>query len=297
MLARFRLYRFGVSADIRKAFLQVSLYQQDRNFLRFLWHSEEGELMYYMHCRLVFGVSSSPFLLGSTIQYHLEKKLEEVKQAVGNTLTPEIIAERKFDLRGWEHSNPSDPIASPTNVLGMIWDRHCDTLSLNILDLRELMEEETTIARLELLGAALSVRLSTTVLKEFPTENVYFWTDSTTVLAWLKREEPWGVFVYNRVREIRKLTPIKSWRHVPGSLNPANCPSRGCSAKQLCSSKWWEGPSWLHLSPQEWPISDVEVDVNEVEVNKERRFIMTSMMNVQKTDIKADYFSTKSRNN
>ncbi|GFR25943.1 integrase catalytic domain-containing protein [Trichonephila clavata] len=315
----------------------------------------------------------------------------------------EIMAERKFDLRGWEHSIPSDPIASPTNVLGMIWDIHCDTLSLNIPDLRELMEEvitkrnilaashkvfdplgitgpvlllqklwlqslwksqigwdqevdiktsqdllkwlkeleylkhvqvprwlhcdsgfqhislhffcdasklaysavlflrvdigstvhiqlvqsktriapcgkkETTIARLELLGAAISARLSTTVLKEFPTDNVYFWTDSTTALAWLKREEPWDVFIYNHVQEIRKLTPVKAWRHVPGSLNPADCPSRGCSAKQLCSSKWWEGPSWLHLSPQEWPISDVEEDVNEVEVNKERRAIVTSL--------------------
>ncbi|GFV20470.1 integrase catalytic domain-containing protein [Trichonephila clavipes] len=96
-------------------------------------------------------------------------------------------------------------------------------------------KKETTIARLELLGAAISARLSTTVLKEFPTDNVYFWTDSTT-----------------------KLTPVKAWRHVPGSLNPEDCPNRGCSAKQLCSSKWWEGPSWLHLLPQEWPMSDVE---------------------------------------
>ncbi|GFU44490.1 integrase_H2C2 domain-containing protein [Trichonephila clavipes] len=158
-------------------------------------------------------------------------------------------------------------------------------------------KKETTIARLELLGAAISARLSTAVLKEFPTDNVYFWTDFTTVLAWLKREEPRGVFVYNRVQEIRKLTPVKAWRHIPGSLNPADCPSRGCSAKQLCSLKWWEGPSWLHLSPQEWPISDVEVDVNEVEVNKERRAIVTSMMNVQTTHIKSDYFSTYSRNN
>ncbi|GFW21905.1 integrase catalytic domain-containing protein [Trichonephila clavipes] len=94
--------------------------------------------------------------------------------------------------------------------------------------------KETAIARLEFLGAAISARLSTTVLKKFPTENVYFWTDSTTVLAWWKREEPWGVFAYNRVQEIRKLTPpVKAWRHVPGSLNPADCPSRGCSAKQL----------------------------------------------------------------
>ncbi|GFS91943.1 integrase_H2C2 domain-containing protein [Trichonephila clavipes] len=97
-----------------------------------------------------------------------------------------------------------------------------------------------TIARLELLGAAISARPSTTVLKGFPIDNVYFWKNSTTVLAWLKREEPWGY-----------------------------CPNRGCSAKLLCSSKWWEDPCWSHLSPQEWPINDVEVDINEVEVNKE----------------------------
>ncbi|GFX54314.1 integrase_H2C2 domain-containing protein [Trichonephila clavipes] len=82
-------------------------------------------------------------------------------------------------------------------------------------------------------GAAISARLSTTVLKEFPTDNVYFWTDSITVLAWLKREEPWGVFAYNCVQVIRKLTPVKDWRDVHGSLNPADCPSRGCSTKQL----------------------------------------------------------------
>ncbi|GFT75580.1 integrase catalytic domain-containing protein [Trichonephila clavipes] len=128
--------------------------------------------------------------------------------------------------------------------------------------------KKETIARLELLGAAISARLSTTVVK-IP-------LDLT-----LKTRIIW---------KIRKLTPVKAWRHVPGYLNSADCPSRGCSAKQLCSSKWWEGPSWLHLSPQDWPISDVELDVNEVEVNKERRAIVTSMMNVQTTDIKSLFF-------
>ncbi|GFX98498.1 integrase catalytic domain-containing protein [Trichonephila clavipes] len=118
-------------------------------------------------------------------------------------------------------------------------------------------KNEVTIVRLELLGAAISARLSTNVLKEFPTDN---------------------------------LTLVKSWRHVPESLNHADCPNRGCSAKQLCRSKWWEGPSWLHLSPQEWPISDVEVDINEVEVNKERRAIVTYVMNVQTTDIKSPLY-------
>ncbi|GFV61762.1 hypothetical protein TNCV_189191 [Trichonephila clavipes] len=61
------------------------------------------------------------------------------------------------------------------------------------------------------------------------------------------------IFVYNCVQEIRKLTPVKAWRHVPGSLNPADCPSRGCSAKQLCSSKW--PLTYIHEDPEELPLS------------------------------------------
>ncbi|GBL73762.1 hypothetical protein AVEN_230738-1 [Araneus ventricosus] len=219
-------------------------------------------------------------------------------------LATETIAERKFDIRGWEYSNPSDPIASPTNILGMIWDRLCDIRSINIPYLKESKtriascgKKETTIARLELLRAAISARLSSTILKEFKTDNVYFWTDSTSVLAWLKREESWGVFIHNRVQEIRKLTPVKAWRHVPGSLNPADRPSRGCSAKQLCNSKLWEGPNWLYLSPHEWSVIDVVVDINEEEVNKKkRRTIVSCMVNIQVTDIWSDHFPTYSRN-
>ncbi|GFX84611.1 integrase_H2C2 domain-containing protein [Trichonephila clavipes] len=190
----------------------------------------------------------------------------------------EIMAERKFDLRGREHSNPSDPIASPTNILGMIWDRHWDTLSLNIPDLRELME--VVITKRNIPAASCKV---------FDPLGI---TGPVLLLPKLWLQSLWKSQI-----GIRKLIPVKAWRHVSGSLNPADCPSRGCSAKQLCSSKWWEGPSWLHLSPQEWHISDVEIDANEVEVNKERRAIVTSMMNVQTTDIKSDYFSIYSRNN
>lgn len=51
-------------ADVEKAFLMIAVDEKDRDVLRFLWVNdltkEEPEIRTY---RVVFGVSSSPFLL------------------------------------------------------------------------------------------------------------------------------------------------------------------------------------------------------------------------------------------
>jgi hypothetical protein len=75
ILIRFRAHRVAVTADIEKAFLMVSV-EKDRDALRFLWVHNVQEnpprIRPLRFTRVVFGVSSSPFLLNATIRHHLE---------------------------------------------------------------------------------------------------------------------------------------------------------------------------------------------------------------------------------
>ena len=72
-----------------------------------------------------------------------------------------------------------------------------------------------------------------------------------TALHWICNPREWKQYVSNRVTEIRCQSTLGSWRHCPGSCNPADLPSRGINGKSLSSCKlWWMGPEFL-LSPQE----------------------------------------------
>ncbi|XP_055941659.1 uncharacterized protein LOC129971707 [Argiope bruennichi] len=140
-------------------------------------------------------------------------------------------------------------------VAAFIRIQTCDSVKVQLIQARSRVsptgKEGITISRLELLAATVSARLSTSILLEIQSEEVYFWTDSSTVLTWIMREEAWNVFVQNRVKEIRALTNKSSWRHIPGSMNPADLPSRGCSAQTLLKSNWWLGSSWIYLPKED----------------------------------------------
>ncbi|GFV30417.1 integrase catalytic domain-containing protein [Trichonephila clavipes] len=74
ILNRFRKCKIGVISDIEKAFLQIGVREQDRDFLRFMWYDRENRdhIKIYRHRRVVFGVTFSPFLLGATLNHHLD---------------------------------------------------------------------------------------------------------------------------------------------------------------------------------------------------------------------------------
>ncbi|XP_071036497.1 uncharacterized protein [Parasteatoda tepidariorum] len=142
-----------------------------------------------------------------------------------------------------------------------------------------------TIPRLELLACYIGAKLSEFVTKSLTLEinETYYWTDSTTALFWIKKNDlPWGTFVCNRVKKIRECSDPKDWRHVPGISNPADLPSRGCTVSKLLETKWWEGPLWLSKSKEEWPNSTpIE---NEEEIYLEQRKTVVATLTCENTE-------------
>ena len=65
VLLRFRLGSKGIVADIRQAFLQISVYSNHRDYLQFLWlnfDSDDPDFYIYQFTRVLFGLTCSPFL-------------------------------------------------------------------------------------------------------------------------------------------------------------------------------------------------------------------------------------------
>ncbi|UYV65295.1 hypothetical protein LAZ67_3003849 [Cordylochernes scorpioides] len=140
-----------------------------------------------------------------------------------------------------------------------------------------------TIPRLELLACVVGARLNKMIFEALKLKDIknVFWSDATTALTWIKRDDQWGTFVGNRVKEICRLSDPGNWRYVPSECNPADLPSRGCSLSRLIQSRWWEGPSWLKLSEEFWPSR--YKDLNEEEICAERKKIAV-VTTVKSTD-------------
>lgn len=167
LLMRFRLNQIAIVADIEKAFLQIGLQPDQRDVTRFFWMKDSSQarmdfdnIQEYRFRRVPFGVISSPFLLGATIEYHLDsygndlaKKLKD-DIYVDNIITgtnnlkeaillyrgaKSMFSESFMNLREWisnDHQvnqiikNEDLAVRDSVKVLGHTWNIETDSISL-----------------------------------------------------------------------------------------------------------------------------------------------------------------------
>jgi hypothetical protein len=105
----------------------------------------------------------------------------------------------------------------------------------------------TTIPRLELSAAVLSVQVSQQLQKELDYDvNTVYWTDNQSVLGYISNEtKRFHTYVANRVQQICNVSDKSQWNYVSTSENPADVASRGTYADLLVQSSWLTGPDFL----------------------------------------------------
>ncbi|XP_018378596.1 PREDICTED: uncharacterized protein LOC108771167 [Trachymyrmex cornetzi] len=79
-LIRFRTYKYAITADIEKMYLQVLVHENERKFQRVLWRKDD-EIKTFQLNTLAFGVASSPFLTIRTLQQLAEDECHAFPEA------------------------------------------------------------------------------------------------------------------------------------------------------------------------------------------------------------------------
>ncbi|XP_015748663.1 PREDICTED: uncharacterized protein LOC107328444 [Acropora digitifera] len=124
--------------------------------------------------------------------------------------------------------------------------------------------KQITIPRLELSAATVSIRLDKILKRELElslTDESTFWTDSMSVLRFIKNESKrFHTFVANRIAVIQDGSHPDQLRHVGGHLNPGDDLSTGLSAEALLNSdRWIKGPVFLWLPKEFWPLGPLSL--------------------------------------
>ena len=79
ILLQFRSGKIGLVSDIKQAFPNIAIAEEHRDLLRFLWYenfdADDPEVIILRFTRVVFGLTSSPFLLNGTISSHVSQNI------------------------------------------------------------------------------------------------------------------------------------------------------------------------------------------------------------------------------
>jgi len=156
--------------------------------------------------------------------------------------------------------------------------------------------KQSSLPRLELMGAVMVAQLLTTVKKTLGLDvDICAWSDATIVLKWIAGfPSRWGTFVGNRVSQIQQLIPCENWRHVAGDQNPADCASRGISPSELLQHpSWWHGPSWLQSS--QLPFFQTPPLSPDVDLEERKKPVLVHAATLGKSSFKLNLYKKYSR--
>ena len=131
--------------------------------------------------------------------------------------------------------------------------------------------KELTIPRLELQSAVLASRLAKSIKEETRLKflRTMYFSDSRVTLSWIQgTPRTYKPFVSCRVSEIQSNSDPAEWYHCPTKENVADDLTKGITPECL-NGRWFNGPSFLLLPEEQWPMETGVPDKEEV--NKERR--------------------------
>ena len=78
------------------------------------------------------------------------------------------------------------------------------------------------------------------------------------------------MFVPNRVAEILETSTIDEWKHVQGTVNPADTGTRGMKSKDLDESECITGLAWLRDKTDAWPEQSPVFDLHNNNIDKKQ---------------------------
>ena len=185
IILRFCVHNYSFATDIEKAFLHIRLHPDDRDYTRFLWLSNakdpNSHLVTYRFQAVLFGATSSPFILNAVLRHHLQQYQTMVAEDFKHNLyvdnivsgcsseegvtqyyqqARQIMKEAKFNLRSWASNSPmlnslatqdaTADTSTTVNILGIQWTTQNDMLHLaptnttnvnNLVTKREVLQQ------------------------------------------------------------------------------------------------------------------------------------------------------------
>ncbi|KAK6762461.1 hypothetical protein RB195_023254 [Necator americanus] len=127
------------------------------------------------------------------------------------------------------------------------------------------IKDNVTIPKLELNAVTMATRVAhsifTAIQYRTRISEVVILSDSQIALKWIASpcpaEERTGVFVKNRVTEIRKIVkdiPITvHFLYMSTAVNPADSATRGVDKDDMTDHMWWKGPKFILDPIEQWP--------------------------------------------